>query len=80
MFKKTNQRRLRRINKGGCKFCLEKNTPNYIVPDSLKEYMSERGKIMGKDRTGVCPKHQKILACEIKRARHLALLPFVNKI
>jgi small subunit ribosomal protein S18 len=43
----------------------------------LRHYISDRGKIAPRRKTGTCAKHQRALALAIKRARHLALLPFV---
>jgi small subunit ribosomal protein S18 len=43
----------------------------------LREFLAERGKILPRRRTGTCAKHQRQLATAVKRARHLALLPFV---
>jgi len=59
-----------------CYFCETKKTPNYLEVDELKRFVTERGKILNRGFSGVCNKHQKRLAEEIKRARHLALLPF----
>ena len=53
---------------------------DYKDLETLKKYLSDRGKIVNRGRSGVCAKHQRDLAREIKRARHLALLPFVNKV
>ncbi len=44
----------------------------------LKRYVSERGKILGRARTGVCARHQRQVTKSIKRARYMALLPFVQ--
>jgi len=63
-----------------CPFCQRKATLDYKSPEVLKNYITERGKILGKDRTGLCAKHQRNLGTEIKRARFLALLPFTAKI
>lgn len=60
-----------------CAFCLEKvKTIDYKDVNLLRRYLSERGKIKGQRKTGTCAKHQRRLAVAIKRARHLALLPF----
>lgn len=59
-----------------CPFCKNKNEPDFKEVEVLKNYINERGKILGKDRTGLCSKHQRLLTREIKRARFLALLPF----
>jgi small subunit ribosomal protein S18 len=43
----------------------------------LRDYLTDRGKIRPRRQTGACAKHQRQLSIAIKRARHLALLPFV---
>ena len=63
--------------KKNCPFCNENKEPDYKRFEELKVYMTERGKILAKDRTGLCHKHQGRVATQIKRARHLAYLPFV---
>ena len=45
----------------------------------LKNYISESGKIEPRRLTGTCAKHQRVLTTEIKKARQMALLPYVNK-
>ena len=61
-----------------CYFCANKNEAiDYKNPDKLRNYVSDRGKIEPRRRTGTCAKHQRSLAVAIKRARHLALLPYV---
>lgn len=61
-----------------CAFC--KGKTNYIdyknVP-FLQRFISERGKILSKRATGNCAKHQRMVAVAVKRAREIALLPFV---
>ena len=60
-----------------CSFCASKvEVADYKDPDKLRSYISDRGKIEPRRRTGTCAKHQRILARAIKRARHLALLPY----
>ena len=59
-----------------CWFCEQKSDPLYKSYDDLSRYVSERGRIANKERSGNCAKHQKLMASEIKRARHLGLLPF----
>jgi small subunit ribosomal protein S18 len=51
--------------------------PDYKDVDMLQKYVSDRAKILGKDRTGICSKHQRMMSTAIKRARHLGLLPFI---
>ena len=61
-----------------CFFCRDKvDTIDYKDPAKFSRYISDRGKIEPRRRTGACAKHQRVLARAIKRARHLALLPFV---
>ncbi len=59
-----------------CQFCETKTFPSYIDYKLLLNYTSDRAKIIARIYTGACSKHQKALEREIKRARHLALLPF----
>lgn len=60
-----------------CAFCLEKTkTINYKDIGTLRRFLTERGKIKSRRKTGTCAKHQRRLAVAVKRARHLALLPF----
>jgi small subunit ribosomal protein S18 len=62
-----------------CKFCIKKATIEWKDGGGLRRFTSERGKIMPRRITGTCAKHQRELACAIKRARTLALLPYVGK-
>jgi|SRR3972149_5562030 len=60
-----------------CSFCVDKAVViDYKDPGKLRRYLSDRGKIEPRRRTGTCARHQRALAVAIKRARHLALLPF----
>jgi len=60
-----------------CLFCANRNEAiDYKDPQKLRNFVSERGKIEPRRRTGVCARHQRPLAIAIKRARHLALLPY----
>jgi small subunit ribosomal protein S18 len=60
-----------------CAFCVDKITYiDYKDPARLRRYVSDRGKIEPRRKTGTCAKHQRGLAIAIKRARHIALLPF----
>ncbi len=72
-------RRVRYVQKPKvCFFCRD-NIKVIDYKDSVKlsGYISDRGKIEPRRRTGTCAKHQRALAVAIKRARHLALLPYV---
>lgn len=62
-----------------CFFCKENvGAIDYKDPSPLRRYISDRGKIEPRRRTGTCAKHQRALAVAIKRARHLALLPYTS--
>lgn len=61
-----------------CRFCAEKlDDVDYKDVKLLQRYLNSYGKIETRKRTGTCPKHQRRVATALKRARHLALLPFV---
>lgn len=58
-----------------CAFCTEKIAVDYKDIVRLRRYISDRGKIEPRRRTGACAKHQRQIALAIKRARYLAMLP-----
>jgi small subunit ribosomal protein S18 len=60
-----------------CKFCIQKLKIDYKNADTLRRFITERGKILPRRITGTCAKHQRALAASIKQARIIALLPFV---
>ena len=60
-----------------CKFCTQKLKIDYKDADTLRRFITDRGKILPRRITGTCAKHQRFLALAIKRARIIALLPFV---
>ena len=69
--------RMRRAKRKICSFCMEKATDiDYKEVAKLRKYVSERGKILPRRISGNCAKHQRQLTIAIKRARHIALLPF----
>jgi small subunit ribosomal protein S18 len=71
-------RRIRRRNRKVCNFCANESILiDYKDPKLLKQYTTERGKIIPRRITGICAKHQRQLALNIKRARQLALMPFL---
>ena len=61
-----------------CRFCVQKLKADYKDADTLRRFITERGKILPKRITGTCAKHQRALAMAIKQARVIALLPFVS--
>lgn len=71
---------IEKVPQGNCPFDKEGRDPDYKDFETLMKFVSDRAKILGKDRTGVCARHQRKLALAVKRARHLGLLPFTPKI
>lgn len=69
--------RMRRAKKKVCSFCVDKATDiDYKEVSKIRKYISERGKILPRRISGNCAKHQRQLTVAVKRARHVALLPF----
>jgi|YNPBryantNP2012_1023418.scaffolds.fasta_scaffold06900_5 small subunit ribosomal protein S18 len=63
-----------------CPFCEQKvKTIDYKNVELLRHYLTDHGKIKPRRKVGTCAKHQRMLANAIKRARHVALLPFVTQ-
>jgi small subunit ribosomal protein S18 len=63
-----------------CQFCADKNIKiDYKAIDMLHRYVTEEGKIRPRRQTGTCALHQRALARAIKRARFIALLPYVSE-
>lgn len=72
--KRRNIRRRKKV----CVFCADKSaTIDYKDANKLKRYISERGKILPRRITGTCAKHQRALTVAVKRARQIAVLPYV---
>ncbi len=69
-FKRMNKKKV-------CQFCIDKATHiDYKDVAKLRKYVTEKGKMLPRRMTGVCAKHQRMLAEAVKRARIVALLPF----
>ncbi|MEG0804359.1 MAG: 30S ribosomal protein S18 [Pygmaiobacter sp.] len=69
----------RRTRKKVCSFCVDRvDNIDYKDIVKLRKYVSERSKIIPRRVTGTCAQHQRELTTAIKRARHLALLPYVS--
>lgn len=63
-----------------CQFCTDRNVViDFKQVDMLRRYITEDGKIRPRRQTGTCAKHQRALARAIKRARHLAMLPYTGE-
>lgn len=70
--------RSRRTKRKVCVFCVDKvDSIDYKDTAKLRRFVSEKGKIVPRRISGNCAKHQRQLTEAIKRARHIALLPFV---
>ena len=69
----------RRVRRKVCAFCVDKvDYIDYKDVNRLKKYVSERGKILPRRISGNCAKHQRALTTAIKRARHVALMPYTQ--
>lgn len=63
-----------------CSFCVDKvEDIDYKNFGRLKRYLSDRARIEARRKTGTCAKHQRALSLALKRARHLALLPYTQE-
>jgi small subunit ribosomal protein S18 len=66
--------------KRSCTFCVDGvKLIDYKQHEMLSRYVNEYGRIRPRRQTGTCAKHQRALAIAIKRARHIALLPFADE-
>ncbi len=63
-----------------CAFCVDKiDNIDYKEVGRLRRFLSDRGKIEPRRKTGTCARHQRTLTIALKRARHLALLPYLSE-
>ena len=91
--KKQNNRRNNRLNNGDedynpkfrkmrkkvCALCSDKDLVlDYKNPDQLKKFINEKGKILPRRATGACAKHQREITTTVKRARHIAIIPYAQ--
>ena len=72
MRRKGNIRRRKKV----CVFCGKEGDIDYKDVATLRKYISERGKILPRRITGTCATHQRAITLAVKRARHVALLPY----
>lgn len=78
--KKGEKREKRPMRKKKCKFCLDRVTyVDYKDERRVRRFMTDRGKITPRRITGTCAKHQRMLAMAVKRARLIALVPYVRE-
>ena len=73
--KRRNIRRRKKV----CEYCANKEAViDYKDSNALRKYISERGKILPRRITGTCAKHQRAITIAVKRARQIAILPYVQ--
>ena len=68
-----------RRRKKVCVLCSDKNfVLDYKNPEQLRKFINDKGKILPRRTTGACSKHQRDITTAVKRARHIALLPYAQ--
>ena len=71
--------RFRKIRKKVCPLCSDKNLVlDYKNGEQLRKFVSDKGKILPRRATGACAKHKRTITLAVKRARHIAVLPFTQ--
>lgn len=71
--------KFRRARKKVCALCANKDLVlDYKNADQLKKFINEKGKILPRRATGACAKHQRDITLAVKRARHIAVLPYTQ--
>ena len=71
--------KFRKVRKKVCALCANKDLVlDYKNADQLKKFVNEKGKILPRRATGACAKHQRDITLAVKRARHIAILPYSN--
>ena len=71
--------RFRKVRKKVCVMCANKDfVLDYKNADQLKKFINEKGKILPRRATGACAKHQRDITQAVKRARHIAVLPYTK--
>ena len=72
--------KFRKMRKKVCALCNDKNfVLDYKNPEQLKKFINDKGKILPRRTTGACAKHQRDITLAVKRARHIAILPYAAK-
>ena len=71
--------KFRKARKKVCALCANKDLVlDYKNADQLKKFINEKGKILPRRATGACAKHQRDITLAVKRARHIAILPYAQ--
>ena len=69
--------KFRKMRKKVCAMCANKDfVLDYKNPEQLKKFVNDKGKILPRRATGACAKHQRDITQAVKRARHIAILPY----
>ena len=72
--------KFRKMRKKVCPLCANKELVlDYKNAEQLKKFINDKGKILPRRATGACAKHQRDITLAVKRARHIALLPYAQK-
>ena len=71
--------KFRKVRKKVCPLCSNKDLVlDFKNAEQLKKFVSQKGKILPRRATGACAKHQRDITLAVKRARHIAVLPFIQ--
>ena len=71
--------KFRKVRKKVCPMCGDKNfVLDYKNAEQLKKFINDKGKILPRRATGACAKHQRDITLAVKRARHIAILPYTQ--
>ena len=71
--------KFRKVRKKVCPLCSDKTLVlDYKNADQLKKFINDKGKILPRRATGACAKHQREITLAVKRARHIAILPYTQ--
>ena len=71
--------KFRKVRRKVCALCANKDLVlDYKNADQLKKFVNEKGKILPRRATGACAKHQRDITLAVKRARHIAILPYAS--
>lgn len=71
--------KFRKVKRKVCSLCSDKNfVLDYKNAEQLKKFINEKGKILPRRATGACAKHQRLITLTVKRARHIAIIPYTQ--
>ena len=71
--------KFRKAKRKVCTLCNDKNfVLDYKNVEQLKKFINEKGKILPRRATGACAKHQRLITLTVKRARHIAIIPYAQ--